>query len=283
MTRDKNLSSWHASLKLCFEKRRNSSILSHNEHKGPLLVQKPFYPEGKAVCHVYILHPPGGVVQGDQLSVDVNINQQAHALITTPAAGKFYRSQGKTASLVQTINVENDSIVEWFPQETLLFNKSQVNLKTIINLSGSAKFIAWEMLCLGRKASDDQFVIGLCHQKFEIYRNNKALFIERSKIESTEKQDDPILTEKWGLSSNPLSATMLASNCTKLHLQEVQNYFNSLTIEDLLSVTLKGELLICRFLGQQAEQARKHFIQVWSIIRQDVVGQEICIPRIWNT
>jgi urease accessory protein len=283
MLKEENLSTWKASLSLRFEKRRNSSVLIHNKHQGPLLVQKPFYPEGKEVCHVYILHPPGGVVQGDQLSIDVNVNHQAHALLTTPAAGKFYRSQGKTASLVQTINVAQDSIVEWLPQETLLFNKSQVELKTIINLSSDARFIAWEMLCLGRKASNDKFIIGSCKQQFEIYRETKALFIERSKIESSDQYQDPLLTENWGLLDHPLSATMLASNCTKLHLNAIQDYFNSLTIDDLLSVTLKGELLICRFLGQQAEQARKYFIQVWKIIRRDIVGHDVCVPRIWNT
>ncbi len=76
---------WQASLDLAFTVKNKKTILSKNLHFGPLMVQKPFYPELVKVCHVYLLHPPGGVVHGDQLKININIDSSAHALITTPA------------------------------------------------------------------------------------------------------------------------------------------------------------------------------------------------------
>lgn len=276
---------WQASLELVFTAKNKKTILSKNLHFGPLMVQKPFYPESPKVCHIYLLHPPGGVVHGDQLKIDVNVEPSAHALITTPAAGKFYRSNGQFASLTQTLQVEDSALLEWLPQETLLFNASIVHLKTHITLSKNARFIGWEMLCLGRKASAEPYTAGECRQHFELWRDNKPLFIERCQIEG----QSPMLKEKWGMDHWPLTATLIATNCTKVQLKAVQELFEQLItaspprFRGHISVTLKEDLLICRFLGEQAEHARYCFIEVWKLIRPSVMKQEVHIPRIWNT
>src|SRR5687768_5578343 len=86
---------WQARLELAFEKRTDKTVVAHRRHSGPLTIQKPFYPEPAGVCHVYLLHPPGGVAGGDRLELDVAVAAGAHVLITTPAAGKFYRCDGR--------------------------------------------------------------------------------------------------------------------------------------------------------------------------------------------
>ena len=116
---------WRAHLVLKFSGRDDKTIVSHRQYQGPLVIQKPFYPEDD-VCHVYLLHPPGGVVGGDQLTLDVEVNREGHALITTPAAGKFYRSAGSLAQLKQTLVVKAKSTLEWLPQETILFSGCEV-------------------------------------------------------------------------------------------------------------------------------------------------------------
>ena len=78
-------SSWQARLELGFRATAGRTVLAHRRHVGPLVVQRPFYPEG-GICHVYLLHPPGGVVGGDTLELQVQADADSHALITTPAA-----------------------------------------------------------------------------------------------------------------------------------------------------------------------------------------------------
>jgi urease accessory protein len=270
---------WQASLELIFSAKNNKTILSKNLHNGPLLVQKPFYPETKKICHVYLLHPPGGVVYGDQLTINATIETSAHALITTPAAGKFYRSTGAFASLTQNLKVKESASLEWLPQETLLFNASKVQLKTLIHLSAHARFIGWEMLCLGRKASTEPYIAGECQQHFELWRENKPLFIEHCQI----KGHSAMLREKWGMDHWSLTATLIATHCKEEQLKEVQDLFASMTIKGHFSVTLKEDILICRFLGEQAEHARACFIEVWKLIRPAIMKYSAHIPRIWNT
>jgi urease accessory protein len=106
---------WQARLELGLAQWAGRTVLAHKRHFGPLTVQRPFYPEG-GPCHIYLLHPPGGVVGGDRLEIAVEVGEGAHALITTPGATKFYRSAGPRAHQIQHLSVAGGGVLEWFPQ-----------------------------------------------------------------------------------------------------------------------------------------------------------------------
>ena len=269
--------SWLASLSLKFSGREDKTIITHREHKGPLVIQKPFYPE-QDVCHVYLLHPPGGVVGGDQLSLNVEVNKQGHALLTTPAAGKFYRSDGRTAGLIQTLKVEAGSTLEWLPQETILFSACEVNMKTIVQLEAGASFIGWEILCLGRPASDERFDRGYARQHFEIWRDNKPLMLDRSQLSG----GDEVLSAAWGMQGYTVSGTMMLVNADKILLKYLRDNMPEFK-NGLFSATLINDVLVCRALAHQAEHVRFAFIDAWKVLREKVLGRDACEPRIWST
>jgi len=52
---------WRAHLQLHYT-LRDGRCVGHSTHVGPLRVLKSLYPEGPAVCHHVLVHPPGGVV-----------------------------------------------------------------------------------------------------------------------------------------------------------------------------------------------------------------------------
>ena len=272
---------WLAKLDLGFEHDGRRTVISERKHDGPLVIQKPFYPEDE-VCHVYLLHPPGGVVGGDELLLNVKLKNKAHSLITTPAATKFYRGNGFQAKQTQKIHIAADCKMEWLPQETIFFSGCDVTTKTIVKLENDARFIGWEMVCLGRPASNEKFDKGLCRQIVEVWSDNEPLVIERSRL----KGGDELLEAAWGMQGYVVMGTLVATNANDealIAVRECSEEINTKEDHIKLSATLINDVLICRVLSHQAETARENFISIWQVLRPYILQRAAVAPRIWYT
>ncbi|MBI1423738.1 MAG: urease accessory protein UreD [Gammaproteobacteria bacterium] len=267
---------WRGRLELDFARSNNKTVIARRSHVGPLTIQRPFYPEAD-VCHSYILHPPGGVVGGDELQLSVVVQTGAHALITTPASAKFYRSEGAIAKQQQTLHVADNAVLEYLPQDTILFDACRVETRTRIELSAGARFAGWEILCQGRPASGEKFHHGQCRQVYEMYRDGHPLVIERMHLQGNTLMQ----SAKWGLANYPVLGTMLVSDANAQMLELARK----ITVESaaLFSASLLNGVLVCRYLGAQGMEARDCFARVWAAIRPAWIGREACRPRIWDT
>ena len=264
---------WQAELHLGFEKSQHKTLLVKRQHKGPLTVQRPFYPEG-GVCHVYILHPPGGIVAGDNLSILINAAEHSHALLTTPAAGKFYRSTGKLAIQTVSIKVAKDAVVEWLPQETIIYEGANLQSVVKVDLEAGARFIGWEILSLGRPASGEGFTTGLADMSWQIFCDERPLFLERLQI------DAKAFSARWGLQGFSACGTLFASPATAETLAAVQSLIAD---SPGRGVTRIDDMLVCRAVDDRSDQLRNFFEQVWTLVRPDTVLTKACAPRIWAT
>lgn len=264
---------WEATLYLAFAHRFDKTLLTYRSHKGPLTVQRPFYPEG-GVCHLYLLHPPGGVVGGDNLCISISAEINSHALITTPAAGKFYRSDERWASQQVNIDIAEGAIVEWLPQETIIYQGAYVKSAVNINLSQSSRFIGWEILSLGRPASGEGFDFGAVDLSWQIHCEQQPLLLERIRL------DAEAFASRWGLQGFSACGTMLAKSANKQSLIAIQNFLGD---ETGRGVTLIDDILVCRALDKRSDRLRTFFEQVWSILRPEALHCQASPPRIWLT
>lgn len=266
-------SGWQAELELGFTQSRNKTLLVNRRHSGPLTVQRPFYPEGD-VCHVYVLHPPGGLVSGDRLAINVNADQGSAALITTPAAGKFYRSSGNKAYQSVSINVAENAAVEWLPQETIIYEGACVSSTLTIDLAANARFIGWEILSLGRPASAEGFSCGTAEMRWQINRKGLPFYLERLVLDAN------AISARWGLNGQSACGTMFTSPASAASLQAVTSLIGDAPNR---GVTRIDDLLICRATDSRTDRIRRFFEQIWEIIRYDIVHRNACAPRIWAT
>ena len=271
---------WEAHLRFGLIPKQGKTVVSRQSHRGPLTIQKPFHPESDGTCHAYILHPPGGVVGGDSLDIELTCDAGARALITTPAANKFYRSNGMTAMQRQELEVLGTACLEWLPQETILFEGARVNSSTKVYLADQAKFMGWEIVSLGRPACNEEFVRGSYRQSFEIWQGSEPLMIDRINLQDCAE----ILNAEWGLRKKPVMGLMAVSNSDEEILEKAQDSARKLIGNvGCTSITISGSVLLCRCLDTSAMAVRDLFIEIWKVIRPVVLGKWPCEPRIWAT
>src|ERR1043165_8005430 len=112
---------WLARLGADYRLERGRCVVSH-EHDGPLRLLKSLYPEGDAICHSVLVHPPSGLVGGDTLDIAVTVGEGAHALVTTPGATRFYRSpDGAPATQRVRATLGEGARLEWLPLEAIAY------------------------------------------------------------------------------------------------------------------------------------------------------------------
>jgi len=284
---------WRARLALGFEARGARSCLTHRAHVGPLLVQRAFYPEAPAAgtgaagaaepCHVYIIHPPGGIASGDELRLDVDVRAGAHALLTTPAAAKFYRrGSAGLARVEQALRLEGGAL-EWLPQESIFYPDAAAELLTTVRLPeppATAAFIGWEMACLGLPASAQDLNQGALQLRLELWRGRRPLLLERLNISQQS------LAARWGLRDHVAFGTALAWPAGQPELERTLELIARTPrdcAELLLACTLIDGVLICRATARRTDRLKTAFVNWWQALRPAILAREAVIPRIWST
>jgi urease accessory protein len=275
-------SGWFARLELEVRCREARVELARRVHEGPLRIQKPFYPEGSRLPHLYLLHPPGGMVGGDRLELTIEVGPSAAALITTPAAQKLYRSRGPQSAQNVRLSVGEGGALEWLPAETLVFDGANAKLSTRVDLDQEAAFVGWEIGCFGRPAPGLPFAHGQFVQSFEIYRGACPLLVERARVAG----GSDLLLAPSGYGGATCYGTFYAVPRMSRDLGELVARLRCSALfsePGRVSVTALDELLVVRALGASIEAVRLAFIEAWSSMRQDLLGRSACIPRIWAT
>jgi len=273
---------WRGCLDLGYVRGASRTELRQRGHRGPLCVQRPFYPEAGGVCHTYLLHPPGGLVGGDEIALSVNAGPGTQVLLTTPGATKGYRSSGARATVAQTLTVTAGATLEWLPQETLFFDGARVQVVTRVMLAGDAHFIGWEMACLGRPASGLPFRDGALDLRFELLREGKPFVLERLRVDPAVTRGGAPASWRGHLASGTLYAVGAAgSRADPAVLDSLREV--TAAAPHPAGVSVMSETIVCRALAPDALDLRQLFVQLWAILRQGLCGRAACAPRIWQT
>jgi len=272
-------SGWAARLELRYERENTVTRLTRRQHVGPLMVQKPFYPEGRDLCHSLLLHPPGGIAGGDRLEIAVTVGVKAGALVTTPGATKWYRSAGPVAQQRTTLVVGAGASLEWLPQESIVFDGARARMTTRVDLAEGACYIGWDITRLGRTASGERFDAGDLRSRTEVQRAGRRLWGDYAQIEGGAS----LLRSPAGLAGRPVMGTLLmVAPATERGLLDACRAVSPHG-DAHWGVTAVPGVMIARYLGASAEAARSYFVALWRVVRPALLGREVSLPRIWST
>ncbi len=263
---------WSGHLSLGFALRQGRTVLVRRRHQGPFMVQRAFYPESD-LPHVYLLHPPGGVVGGDSLTLDVCLQQGSHALLTMPGATKFYRSAGPIARLTQHFTLAQGSTLEWLPQGNIFFPYANVHMDTVFSLAAGARLIGFETHCLGRPVLDESFIGGTLDARLRIALPASCGLSERLGI------IDGALDIVGGF---PLCGTLFAYPVDPSLLEKVRERLGHSALP-AAGATLIDDLLMVRLLDHDNQRLQGLLHAIWTLLRPAMLGRNAIIPRIWAT
>jgi urease accessory protein len=269
---------WQANLELSFARRETRTLLTGKSHCGPLQIQKALYPEGPETCHVTVLHPPGGIAQGDSLTVAARLDPRSRVCLTTPGATKWYRCPQGTARQQLRFSVAEGAMLEWLPRENILFNASTVRMSLDVDLARGAQFLGWEILCFGRRAFGEAWDSGGLTLRSNIRQSNHLLWAEHANI----RAGNGFEASPMGLAGFTVSATLVAagSDVDAASLAQCRSITPSQHDSRVGITTLPG-MLVARYLGHASQDAFNWLTAAWKVLRPALLGRAAIAPRIW--
>ncbi|MFN7572424.1 MAG: urease accessory protein UreD [Betaproteobacteria bacterium] len=270
------MSSHLASLTLAFRTDGPRTLLARS-HRGPLTVQKALYPEGDALCHAVLVHPPGGIAGGDEIAIDATVEAGAQALITTPGAAKWYKADGRGAA--QRVRLTVRGALEWLPQEAIVFDQAQVDSRIDIELSDSASMLGWDIVALGRAAAGETFAQGRFAQTIRLRHAGRLQWIERTRIDG----DDALLASPIGLAGRHVFGCLWAAGpqLASADFDALRARLDAQAAPELTRLT--PQLWVARTLGAGTQPVREALQTLWAELRPIVLGRAAIAPRIWAT
>lgn len=271
---------WHASLQLAYRREQGRTVSRHR-HEGPLRVLQSLYPEGDAICHHVLVHPPGGLAGGDEVDIEAIVHEHAHALVTTPGATRYYRSAAGQASQRVRLVIESGARMEWLPLETIAYSGCQALNQVVVELAPGAEMMAWDVLALGLPASDLPFVAGHYRQHFEI----SGAWLDRGLIDATDRR---LMDGVVGLAGRRCLGTLVWAGGSDLDQSRVDMALEQARAVPSESGCLVGvtcphpRVVVARVLCDQTEPARQWLQAVWARWRKLAWQLQPQPSRMWQ-
>jgi urease accessory protein len=278
---------WQGSLSLDYRRDEihgAARTVVHDRHDGPLRVLASLYPEARGVCHNVLVHPPGGLVGGDVLDIDVTLAPQAHALITTPGATRFYRSTGAPATQRLHATLTEGARLEWLPLETLAYSGCIAENAMHFELAPGAEMMGWDVLALGLPASDQGFVQGRFTQTIEL----PGRWLERGVIDAA---DTRLLDSPLGWAGHRVMGTLWFAAGSALPaarrdalLDTARAAVEGTTLQASAGATAVHDgIVVLRVLTPRVEPLMTLLTRVWGAWRELAWQLPACTPRVWRT
>ena len=246
------------------------TALRHLHQVSPLRALFPT-PERDEALTVAVVNTSGGLAGGDRLAITMHAEANARATISAPAAEKIYRSLGPPSRIDCTLRLDAGAMLEWIPQETILFNGARQRRRITADVAPGAVLLAAETLVFGRSARGEPFAQGALVDGWRIRREGILVWADGVAFEPPGP-----LVDRFGFAGAEALATLIFCAEDAALLRD--------PLRDsgvLATVPAKG-LVVARWLGS-APDVRRDLAAALCLVRAAALGLPARLPRLWTT
>ena len=140
-----------------FEREGPRTVLTRSSCTSPWHHFPPSYLDDSGCAYTWLVNPSGGLVGGDQVSVEAQLHAGAHVLMTSPSANRVYRSLAEPALQEIRLSVGPDARLEWLPEVTIPFAGSRFRQSIHVDLAPGATVVLWDAMASGRVARQERW------------------------------------------------------------------------------------------------------------------------------
>jgi urease accessory protein len=253
------------------------AVLRSLHQRAPLRLLFP-RPESDEPRLAAVLNCAGGLAGGDALEQSVRMGPGARATICTVAAEKVYRSLGQPSLVVTRLSLAPGAVLEWLPQETILFDGARLDRRTVVELDVGAVLLASEILVFGRAARGEQLRHGLLRDRWRL--SDQTGRLRWADALALEGEIEAVLASPFGFArAEALGMLLLAAPGAAAALPVLR------AMPDLAwgGATLpQPGLLLARWLGDAAAVRRAVAAGIVAL-RAAALGLPARLPRLWTT
>lgn len=275
-------------LRLGFSLRGGRSVLHDLYRVAPLLVQQALYfdeamPE-LPICS--IISVGGGILQGDRYKIDIRVEQDAFAHVTTQSASRVHQMDANYASQHQTVTLESGSYLEYLPDFTILYRDSRFINQTDIVVAEDATLLYGEMILAGRKHHhvDERFGFDLLSMAVSARRpDGRKLFAEKLLVEKGDPTiDDPAVMKGFDAFANILCLT--PREVAARIKERFETHFPGETPRAISGACrLPNDAgLMLRAVGIESYDVRREVRRFWQIVREEARGRTLPPEFFWR-
>lgn len=136
-----------------------------------------------AAFEAVLLNTAGGLAGGDRLDWEAAAGPGARLRVTTQAAERIYRSNGGDALVETRLRADSGAMLEWLPQETILFDGGRLARALTIDLADDAGLLAVEAIVLGRRAHGERVGSGSLRDRWRVRSGGRLIYADNVRID----------------------------------------------------------------------------------------------------
>lgn len=274
-------------LRLHFTVKGGRSVLSDLYRQSPLLVQQALYwdeamPE-MPIC--MIISVGGGILQGDRYFIDIEVDRQAYAHVTSQGATKIHSMDSNYASQYQKLTLHQGAYLEYLPDFTIPYRTSRFVSHTDIEIAEDATLLYGEMYLSGRKHHDsrERFGFELLSLLSRAKRpDGRLIFAEKILIEPNKLDVDPaIVMGEFDVFANILCITPPQAADTVYQQYAHKFYRNDEYMVGLSRLPNQAGLML-RLVAKETHHIRSEVRQFWQLVRETVKDRTLPKALSWQ-